>query len=170
MHKNQCRPSPSPTNSPPPNLPSVRNLILGLLGLYSVIVVCFLPLWLFLVIFLMSPSLLVSSNGLTSFILKNLFLILCPFPTCASVPYACSTHSGQKRASYPENWSCRQTWATMWVLEIEPRFSARATRALNLWAITPGEVLKSTYANNDMFDTKWRIYSDCLIPKQTSAI
>jgi hypothetical protein len=38
----------------------------------------------------------------------------------------------------PWNWSYKQLWATMWMMEIEYWFSGRATSVLNNWVISLG--------------------------------
>lgn len=38
------------------------------------------------------------------------------------------------RCQVPWNWSCRQFWAAIWVMGIEPGSSGRAASALNHWA------------------------------------
>ena len=44
---------------------------------------------------------------------------------------------GQKRASDPLKLSYKWSWATMWVLRIEPGSSARTASVLNHWVICP---------------------------------
>ena len=41
----------------------------------------------------------------------------------------------RKRHQMLGNWSYRWLWATMWVLGVTPRPSARATSTLNCWAV-----------------------------------
>lgn len=51
------------------------------------------------------------------------------------VPNATRRHRGHQ---FPWNWNCKWLWATMWILGIKPRSSAKATCAINHWAIGPG--------------------------------
>jgi hypothetical protein len=44
---------------------------------------------------------------------------------------ACSTHSGQKRVADPLKLDYQFVVNSLWVLGIEPRFSTKATNALN---------------------------------------
>ena len=51
--------------------------------------------------------------------------------------YVCLVIMKNTRYQVPWRWSYRSLWAAMWVLETEPRCSARSATGLNLWAILP---------------------------------
>lgn len=69
------------------------------------------------------------------------FCLACMFITC--VPGPCGV---QKRVSNAQNRNYRRLWATMEVLGIQARFSARAASVFNLWAISPASQ-SPLYAN-----------------------
>ena len=59
-----------------------------------------------------------------------MFVHVCPCMCVCPVPMRFRT-----RHLIPWNWSYRQLWATMWMLETEPGSSQRAATACNWWAI-----------------------------------
>ena len=55
---------------------------------------------------------------------------------CSSLLQTCRILAEAKRCQIPWDCSYRQLLANIWVLGIEPRFSGRATSALDCWAIS----------------------------------
>lgn len=75
--------------------------------------------------------------------LKDLFIFMCVciLPACMSLYHTCSVPKDTRRGHWVlGNWSSGQ-WATVWVLGTGPRFSARSSRALNHWGISPAQGL-----------------------------
>ena len=58
---------------------------------------------------------------------------------------------GQKKVSGPLSY--RGLWATMWMLGIKPRASARAASALNCWAISPAPYFGFWYRVSCMYQS-----------------
>jgi hypothetical protein len=62
----------------------------------------------------------------------------------AYVSCTCSAHRSQKRTSDPPDLGL-QTWASLWVLGIEPLSFSRAVSVLNCWAISPAPSVNSNW-------------------------
>ena len=70
---------------------------------------------------------------------KKLYMYSCFAWTYVCVPHECLVPTEVRRGlQIPWNWSYGWVWATVWVLKTESGSSARATSALNHWAISPG--------------------------------
>ena len=66
-------------------------------------------------------------------------ILLNVLSACMSVRHLCTVLTEARRDCWA-SWNRTELWAALWVLGMEPGFSARAARALNHWASSPAFV------------------------------
>lgn len=73
------------------------------------------------------------------FLILKVLLSVYGYFTCMNI---CAPQRPEESIRTSWDWSYRQVWATMWVLTMEPRSSARAAYELSPWAIFPALCFK----------------------------
>jgi hypothetical protein len=73
-------------------------------------------------------------------------------------PEANSTEA-RSEGPVPWDWSYRALWAAMWVLEIEPRTSGRASSTLNHWPSLQSTLVSPVCISTGLLNTFSSLYN-----------